>query len=79
MNKNKAKIIISIIVLIITIIISFNKAYSFYNAKVIKENETETLLSSKKLELIFEDTLITEVFLVAFIISSTVLSDIPLS
>ena len=56
MNKNKAKIIISIIVLIITIIISFNKAYSFYNAKVIKENETETLLSSKKLELIFEDT-----------------------
>ena len=53
--KNK-KIIIAITILIITISISINFAYSFYNAKIKEENKTETLLKTKKLELVFNDT-----------------------
>ena len=56
MKENKKKIILAISILIITILISINYAYSFYRGKIKEENKTETILKSKKIALLFDDT-----------------------
>ena len=56
MKENKKKIILAISILIITILISINYAYSFYRGKIKEENKTETILKSKKIALVFDDT-----------------------
>ena len=56
MKENKKKIILALSILIITILISINYAYSFYRGKIKEENKTETILKSKKIALVFDDT-----------------------
>ena len=53
---NKVKIIIAISLLILVSVISINYAYSFYRGKIKEENKTETILKSKKIALVFDDT-----------------------
>ena len=53
---NKIKIVVAISLLILVSVISINYAYSFYRAKVKEENKTETILKSKKIALVFDDT-----------------------
>ena len=56
MKENKKIIILVLSILIITILISINYAYSFYRGKIKEENKTETVLKSKKIALVFDDT-----------------------
>ena len=53
MKENKKKIILALSILIITILISINYAYSFYRRKIKEENKTETILKSKKIALVY--------------------------
>ena len=53
---NKIKIIIAISLLILVSVISINYAHSFYRGKTKENNETETILKSKKIALVFDDT-----------------------